>query len=180
MPYHHGDLRRALLDAAADDIVASGVAAMSLRRVAGLAGVSHAAVAHHFGDKRGLLTALAVEGYGLLGDAMAAASADRRDGDLLAFAIGYVRFAADHPAHFGVMFLPDVLDEASSELVAARARTREMLASATGSADRAVAAWALVHGLATLYLSGNLTVHTTEGLVRLTRRAAGSLTTLGG
>src|SRR5688500_14140574 len=53
-PYHHGDLPAALLAAAAAEIAEVGPAAMSLRKVAGRAGVSHTAAAHHFGDKRGL------------------------------------------------------------------------------------------------------------------------------
>ena len=62
-PYHHGNLRRALLDAALESIAAAGPAALSLRELARRVGVSHAAPAHHFGDKAGLLTALATEGY---------------------------------------------------------------------------------------------------------------------
>ena len=62
-PYHHGDLRRALLDEAVASLRESGTAALSLRDLARRAGVSHAAPAHHFGDKRGLLTAVAAEGY---------------------------------------------------------------------------------------------------------------------
>src|SRR5918994_1639788 len=69
-PYHHGDLRRTLLAAAVDAIAESGPTALSLRDLARRAGVSHAAPAHHFGDKAGLLTALAAEGYELLGEAL--------------------------------------------------------------------------------------------------------------
>ncbi|MFC7657596.1 TetR/AcrR family transcriptional regulator [Pseudonocardia benzenivorans] len=63
-PYHHGNLRRALLDASAQLVGERGPAALSLREVARRAGVSHAAPAHHFTDRRGLLTALAAEGWG--------------------------------------------------------------------------------------------------------------------
>jgi AcrR family transcriptional regulator len=69
-PYHHGDLRRAVLDAAVAAIAESGPAALSLRDLARRAEVSHAAPAHHFGDKAGVLTALAAEGYALLADAL--------------------------------------------------------------------------------------------------------------
>ncbi len=69
-PYHHGDLRQAVLDAAVAAITEAGPAAVSLRELARRAGVSHAAPAHHFGDKAGLLTALAAEGYDLLADAL--------------------------------------------------------------------------------------------------------------
>ena len=64
--YHHGDLRRGLLRAAAEAIAENGVAAVSMRDLARRAGVSHAAPTHHFGDKSGLLTAFAAEGFDLL------------------------------------------------------------------------------------------------------------------
>jgi AcrR family transcriptional regulator len=69
VPYHHGDLRRAILDAAVESISAHGSTALSLREVSRRAGVSHAAPIHHFGDKAGVLTALAAEGYELLAEA---------------------------------------------------------------------------------------------------------------
>ena len=56
-PYHHGDLRAALLAAAEVELSEKGVEGFSLRSVAKRAGVSHAAPAHHFGDSQGLLTA---------------------------------------------------------------------------------------------------------------------------
>ena len=105
-PYHHGDLRRAVLTAAVEAIDESGPAGISLRDLARRAGVSHAAPAHHFGDKAGLLTALAVEGYDMLADAVIAAH--RRTGDLVETGVAYVRFAVDHRAHFEVMFRPDL------------------------------------------------------------------------
>ena len=58
-PYHHGDLRRAILTAALDVIAADGPSGLSLRDLARRAGVSHAAPAHHFKDRAGLLTAIA-------------------------------------------------------------------------------------------------------------------------
>ncbi|MEV0154791.1 TetR/AcrR family transcriptional regulator [Micromonospora sp. NPDC050686] len=155
--YHHGDLRRALLDAAAEAMAESGVAELSLRDLARRAGVSHAAPAHHFGDKAGLLTALATEGYQLLGEAL-------REGDdgLLEAGVAYVRFAVRHPAHFEVMFRPDLHRADDQDLAAARARTRELLrggvAQHTGRDPDvdSLAAWSIVHGFATLWLSGAL------------------------
>ncbi|HEY4419033.1 MAG TPA: TetR family transcriptional regulator, partial [Pseudonocardia sp.] len=78
MPYHHGDLRRALLDTALQAVAEQGPAAISLRDVARRAGVSHAAPTHHFGDKTGLLTALAAEGWSLLADALTEAGEQKR------------------------------------------------------------------------------------------------------
>src|SRR5437763_13451961 len=115
MPYHHGDLRRTLLAAAAEAIAEHGPAAISLRDLARRADVSHAAPAHHFGDKAGLLTALAAEGYGLLAAALGEAA--ERTGSFLEVGVAYVGFAVDHPAHFAVMYRPD-LYHAGDPLVA--------------------------------------------------------------
>src|SRR5689334_25241030 len=101
-PYHHGDLRRAILSAALDVIATDGPTALSLRDLARRAGVSHAAPAHHFKDKAGLLTAIAIDGYERLAVALEAGSS------LLELGAAYVRFALDHPAHFEVMFSPDL------------------------------------------------------------------------
>lgn len=155
--YHHGDLRRVLLDAAADAIAESGPAALSLRELARRAGVSHAAPAHHFGDKAGLLTALATQGFDLLADALRQAG-----DDLLDTGVAYVGFAVQHRAHFDVMFRPELYRPDDPELIAARARSGELLrggvARHTGREPDtdALAAWSIVHGFATLWLSGAL------------------------
>jgi AcrR family transcriptional regulator len=175
-PYHHGNLRAALLAAAAAEIAEVGTAAMSLRRVAGRAGVSHTAAAHHFGDKRGLLTALAAEGHRALAEALAAA----RPGGRLALGEAYLRFAHDHRPWFEVMFRPELLRTDDPELVeASRSSFGELRAtSRTGGGtgdDLAYGAWGLVHGLAVLWLSGNLPVATVEEAQALLRRSARAL-----
>src|SRR3954453_1536093 len=113
--YHHGDLRRAILTAALDVIAADGPSALSLRDLPRRAGVSHAAPAHHFKDRTGLLTAIAAEGYELLAAALREAS------DLKDAGVRYVRFAREHPAHFQVMFAPELLRADDLELTTARA-----------------------------------------------------------
>ncbi|KUN60301.1 TetR/AcrR family transcriptional regulator [Streptomyces griseorubiginosus] len=159
-PYHHGDLRRAILGAALDVIAAEGPAALSLRDLARRAGVSHAAPAHHFKDRTGLLTAIAAEGFGLLAAALKEAA------DLKDAGVRYVRFAREHPAHFQVMFAPGLLRADDLELTTGRALATDALRSAV-SGVRAedfgidarlagVAAWSLAHGFATLLLSHNL------------------------
>jgi AcrR family transcriptional regulator len=164
-PYHHGDLRRALLAAAVDAIAESGPAALSLRDLARRAGVSHAAPAHHFGDKAGLLTALAAQGYGKLADALD--EARDRTGSILEIGVAYVRFAVDHRAHFDVMFRPDLYDESDPELGAQQDRATAALAAAVATLPSdtvpdeeartaGLSAWAIVHGFATLWLSGAL------------------------
>ena len=122
--YHHGDLRAALLAAAVEVIDESGPAALSLRDLARRVGVSHAAPAHHFGDKTGLLTALATEGFELLAEALAPT---RPPGDLVELGVGYVLFAVQHRAHFEVMFRPDLLHQDDPGLVAAQAGSQAAL-----------------------------------------------------
>ncbi|MBK1782766.1 TetR/AcrR family transcriptional regulator [Prauserella cavernicola] len=163
--YHHGDLRRAVLDAAIDVITTEGPGSLSLRDLARRAGVSHAAPAHHFTDKAGVLTALAVEGHELLGDAFADVL-DAGPAQLQELGVRYVRFALQHPAHFEVMFRPDLHRRDSPELLAAQERTGGLLRAGVAAvpADRrgqdtelaTIAAWSLAHGFASLWRGDNL------------------------
>jgi AcrR family transcriptional regulator len=163
-PYHHGDLRQAVLAAAITVISESGPAALSLRDLARRAGVSHAAPAYHFGDKAGLLTAVAAQGYDMLADALTAAQQDT--GQFLEVGVAYVRFAIEHRAHFDVMYRPDLYHADDPAVLAAEARTSEALHGGVSALpdDRTgpdatlagVAAWSLVHGFATLWLNGAL------------------------
>ncbi|CAN5850124.1 MAG: TetR/AcrR family transcriptional regulator [Ilumatobacteraceae bacterium] len=111
-PYHHGDLPNALRAAAVDVIADKGLGAFSLREVARRAGVSHAAPGYHFGDVRGLLTSLAVEGFETLHRELVDAGAGIDDPveRLKAIGRGYVRVAIRHPAHCEVIFRDDVID----------------------------------------------------------------------
>lgn len=176
-PYHHGDLRRALLDAALALVAENGPAALSLREVARSAGVSHAAPAHHFANKAGLLTAIAAEGYHRLADALAGADTFQEKG------VAYVLFATEHPGHFAVMRAPDLLRTDDPDLVAAETAAGEQLrAGATARmvhVDPAapVAAWALVHGLASLLLEGNVRPEPGETVESLARAVTGHLRT---
>ncbi len=178
--YHHGDLRRALLAAAVDVVAEHGPSAVRLRDLARRAGVSHAAPAHHFGDRAGLLTAVAVEGYELLAEALARAAGT---GDFAEVGVAYVLFADSHPGHFPVMFRPDLLRTADPDLVAARARTTAALRDGArrrfGTADRvrALTAWSLVHGLATLVRDGAVAPGPGDDLEGLARAVTRALTT---
>lgn len=157
--YHHGNLRRVLLDAALEAIVEQGPTAWSLRELARRANVSHAAPAHHFGDKTGVLTAVAAEGYELFADAL-----ERESHDFQRVGLAYVRFALESPAYFTVMFRPDLYRVDDPDVAAARDRARAVLVAgartfAAGTApDRAVvlAAWSCAHGFAHLWSSGAL------------------------
>jgi len=157
-PYHHGDLRPALLAAAIEAIEESGATAMSVRDLARRAGVTHTAVTYHFGDKSGLLAAVAADGYRRLAEALTEAKDKHRS--FLEMGVAYVNFALDHPAHFEVMYNAALYDRDDADVVAARAETAALLygsrdATAEELAD-GVAAWSIVHGFATLWLNGNL------------------------
>jgi AcrR family transcriptional regulator len=152
------------MDAATATVGADGPAAVSLRSLAAQAGVSHAAPVHHFGDKAGLFSAIALEGFDLLADELGTVWAET--GDFGEVGVRYVRFAVTHPGHFTVMFQPDLAGGASPELELAKERAFATLndpiaasgwgVNAEGRQTVALASWSIVHGLATLILSGNL------------------------
>src|SRR5215471_3340059 len=173
-PYHHGDLRRALLRAAVEAIGDAGPAAMRLREVARRAGVSHAAAAYHFGDKAGLLTAVAAEGYRMLTEELRSVRDARRS--FLEVGVAYVRFAVSHRAHFEVMYRPELYRPDDAEVREARAAAAVFLyGTAAPDARRlaaGAAAWSLVHGLATLWLNGNLPAQLGDDPEQITRLVA--------
>jgi AcrR family transcriptional regulator len=157
--YHHGDLKSAILQQAAQMVAERGADAISLRELARVAGVSHAAPAHHFTDRKGLFTALATEGFQLLAEALKGAR-----GDFANAALAYVRFATQHPGHYAVMFDRSLHDADDSALTAAEGAAADELNRGVATlADprarndpksAALAAWSLVHGFSTLWLNG--------------------------
>jgi AcrR family transcriptional regulator len=182
VPYHHGDLRRALLDTALEAVGEQGPAAVSLRDVARRAGVSHAAPTHHFRDKAALLTALAAEGWSLLADALREVAAD--GGDFAELGVAYVVFATSHPAHFAVMRAPGLARADDPELEAAMGRARAQLESGVqrfeagstrDAAATALAAWSLVHGLAALILEGAVPLKPDTDVAELARAVTARL-----
>ena len=177
-PYHHGDLRPALLRAAVEAIGQAGPAAMSLRDVARRAGVSHAAAAYHFGDKAGLLTAVAAQGYRMLTQELQNARDSGRG--FLEVGVAYVRFAVSHRAHFEVMYRPELYRPDDAEVREARAGAAVLLYGTAspdaGQLAAGAAAWSLVHGLATLWLNGNLPPQLGTDPEEITRRVAPYLT----
>jgi AcrR family transcriptional regulator len=174
--YHHGDLRRALLESGLALIAERGVDGFTLRAVARRAGVSHAAPYHHFVDRAALLRALVAESFELLGLALAQAGDAAEGGPLehiQAMGVAYVGFALDNPDRYRLMFRPelsrsDARDGASEADVAGAVAFATLVSAVQAAADRdllspktdvggaAVAAWASVHGLASLILEGAL------------------------
>lgn len=170
--YHHGDLATALVEAAEAVLTERGVEGFTLRECARRAGVSHAAPAHHFRDAKGLLTEVAAVGFDRLTEAQRRAreaEPELKD-QLLATGTAYVGFALAHPAQFQLMFQSGLLDhnnarfrEAGRAAFAIFAETFETVRKVrieydvAKSSDPAVLRqWALVHGIATLAVQGQL------------------------
>ena len=171
--YHHGDLPRALLDAALNIVETKGREALTLRAVARLAGVSQAAPYRHFANKEALLAGVAEEGFRSLMSAMresVQACDDIPLARLRAVGIGYVTFATSHPSHFRVMFGRDLADRsafptlrqvASDTLgmvvdAIADCQRAGLVRSEEPAADLALTAWSSVHGLSALLVEGVL------------------------
>jgi AcrR family transcriptional regulator len=157
-------VRDALLAAARAELIEHGTAAISLRAVARRAGVSHAAPKYHFHDRAGLLTAIATEGFLALSRALSRADESDMRRQLAALGAAYIDFGLANPALFELMFAPDHLHEADSELIAAQQDAIGQLTAAvqrlTGASAEtpalALISWALVHGLVTLTRHGAL------------------------
>ena len=170
--YHHGDLRRALVEATSRLVEQNGQEGFTLRAAARLAGVSDGAPYHHFADRDALLAAVAEHGYRTLREELRQ-SADRERGDArrrtLAVGVAYVLFAARNPAKFRLMFGP--LAQAKNrypDLAAAAAELYDLMnAGVLPPHGRAritprtatIARWALVHGLSMLAIDGHLSPH---------------------
>jgi AcrR family transcriptional regulator len=167
--HHHGALRAALLDAVAEIVLEKGPDAVTLRECARRAGVSHSAAAPHFGDKRGLLTAFAIEGEWRLAAAMREEIArlpDRADpaARLAATGRGYIAFAGANPAHFRLMFRAELIDREDPAWRAAVGGAFDVLSEAMDALvpgldararqARLALAWTAVHGFCTLRAEG--------------------------
>lgn len=156
---HHGDLRRALLDAALELVSEVAPAALTLRGVARRAGVSPGACYHHFPDKDALLAAVAYEGFAALAAVQALQVGPDPELRLEQLTAAYVGFALAHPTHYQVMFRvsPGEVIGAGAEVLEEAARgTFETLVAAVAAAapdveasermQRALLVWAQAHG----------------------------------
>jgi AcrR family transcriptional regulator len=174
-PYHHGDLRRALIDAALALVTEEQDWEFSLREVARRADVSHNAPYNHFSDKTDLLSAVAAVGFERLRDGILAAVAetDAADTALIKGGRAYVRLGTKNPALYRLMFGPALTDSHSGEqrplaretgmqsravledIIRRGAQSGVLAISADSKRDIALAAlssWAMVHGLTMLII----------------------------
>ncbi len=169
-PFHHGDLKNALLAEAERVLEAEGVPGLTLRGLARAVGVSPAAPSKHFDDLTGLLSELAASGHmrmhAALTQAMEAAPTPRDSA--LALGESYVAFAQRHPGLFTLMYRSERLDTQRPALKAALEAKRQILRGLLADwpgrspqtqgalAAQATALWCLVHGYAVLLLDGGL------------------------
>jgi AcrR family transcriptional regulator len=169
--YHHGNLRRALIDQALATIDAEGVGRLTLREIGTRLGVSRTALYRHFSDKRELLSAVATEGFRLLRHELIAAWEARGRGPagFQAMGMAYVQFATRHPSHYRVMFGgflgpkgcdPELAVEAEAAFRALVDALVTLQQDGIVYNDDPVAmarfVWAVVHGLAMLTIDGQL------------------------
>ncbi|WP_373541084.1 TetR/AcrR family transcriptional regulator [Chamaesiphon sp.] len=164
--YHHGNLRNALLSIAAELLAEDGLHALSLRKMAQRAGVSHNAPYMHFADKEAVLVAIAEEGFRLLSveveSAISQSSTTRLQ--LISASNAYVNFALNYPNHVQLMFCaydeekyPSLLESSQAslhrlfELVKTGQEKRELISGNTQEMTKAI--WAMVHGVATLSIA---------------------------
>jgi AcrR family transcriptional regulator len=170
-PYHHGNLRQALLRAAETALEARGVQQLSLRELSRELGVSHASPQRHFATKQDLIDALAITGFERLGAAVGKA-AEARSQDfnarLTKAAFAYIGFALKHPALFALMFeakrRPGMRPELRTALVSAFSHIPKVLKEGqeagkiiAGDPDRlALTLGAALHGLVAMSIEGKV------------------------
>ena len=184
--YHHGNLKKTLLDATVKLIAKVGPRAFTLREVARLAKVSHNAPYRHFRDKEELLAAVAAEGFERLACSMIETATPAEDAlqALLLAGRGYVQFALRWPEHFSVMFDHcQNLDEYPGYAASGR-RAFQVLLDKIEGAQRggqlpagdphplAFTAWSMVHGIAKLAISGLLPFKSKDAVLDFTAQAA--------
>jgi AcrR family transcriptional regulator len=186
-PYHHGDLRNALIQAGLEMLSEGGAAALDLRKVARKAGVSHAAPYRHFADKQALVAAINAEGFRRLAERIQSTLREAPDDSfeqLQAIARAYVQFAQEHPWLMREMFSGLTVErEAFAGLYAAskavftfyvevvkRGQERGSLIDGDPGALAGVL-WSLLHGVAMLTIENQMRPYTDgpDGAERVTR-----------
>jgi len=170
-PYHHGNLRRALLDEALATIRKEGVEGVTLREIGARLGVSRTALYRHFADKRALLAAVATEGFRTLREQLVTAweEGGRGPAAFASMGVAYIRFAVSNPSHYRVMFGGFVDPKACDpELAAEAAGAFQALVDALAALQRDALVrrddtvkmsrfvWAVVHGVSMLGIDGQL------------------------
>jgi AcrR family transcriptional regulator len=176
--YHHGDLKNALIKAGIEILSKEGANALSLRKVAQRAGVSHAAPYAHFADKQALIAAISTEGFNRINEKLEEAIQSHQ-GDplrqLVEIAWAYTRFAMEDPDHFKIT-LSGVLEKGKEypAFVAVSKKGFGMVEQVVADCQKAgvlgpgptdavaVSVWSLVHGFVSLLLESQISHTLTE------------------
>jgi AcrR family transcriptional regulator len=190
--HYQGDLRQEMIAAAALALAEVGAEHVSLRDVARRVGVSHAAPAHHFGDKTGMLTAVAIQGFELLVGYLGAA-VEGIGSPLAALPVNgraYLEFSDLYPGHFEIMFRPALINTEDPEFGSVADEAFRQLADLVAACQRqgwepgadttalAVSTWGLFHGLALLRREGSLRTRLPQTSPEAIIEAASTLTGL--
>ena len=165
--HHHGNLKKALVDAGIELLSQGGLSALTLRKCAARAGVTHAAPAHHFNGLKGLLTAIVTEGFKTFTLTMIAqrdAAANDPRARLVAVCNGYLAFAKKNEAMATLMFMTNEIFTGEPEYQTASAAAYQVLVNAcapfkpgtAGNKGTEVLIWSLVQGYASLVRSGQV------------------------
>ena len=168
--YHHGDLKRALVEEGVALLREEGPGALSLRAIAKRVGVSHTAPRNHFGSLRGLLSAIAAEGFHRHAEAMrdGVGAASDPEARLRAAVEGYARFADENPDLYALMFDGERIDMTDPVLSDSSNASYAVLSEIAGRDDpcgpasreerlREGALWTFAHGYVALRRMGGLT-----------------------
>ena len=186
-PYHHGDLRNALIQAGLELLAGGGAQELDLRKVARRAGVSHAAPYRHFADKQALVAAINEEGFHLLAERIRSSLREVSDEpveQLLGVALAYVRFAQENPWLMREMFSGITIERETFEslhtasksvyrLYAEVIRSGQERGKIVDGDPTALAGvlWSVLHGLAMLIIENQMRPYADgpEGTERVTR-----------
>lgn len=172
-PYHHGNLKNALIEKSIDIIKEEGIAALSLRKAARKAGVSHAAPAHHFGDLTGLLASIAQKGFELLLEEIDQKLQENIHQSplirLKSIGLSYISFALNHSYYFKVMFCSKLAEQSLTQDLKDEGRKicrrlaqcvqdcqRNQLIRNEDPMKMAAFIWTSIHGYATLTVNGKM------------------------
>ncbi|MGV3574439.1 MAG: TetR/AcrR family transcriptional regulator [Devosia sp.] len=178
-PYHHGNLRQALLEAALIILEKEGETGLGLRDLARAVGVSAAAPYRHFDSRAALLEALAVTGFQRFSAAMEAVAASNPADPMAAMGKTYVLFALSNANLFRLMFSPQLKKDGRPGLRIAADAAFDTLRHLVGGdmqtgRIKALAAWAKVHGLSILLLDGQIALRAGEDTEALIAEIIGS------
>jgi AcrR family transcriptional regulator len=170
--YHHGELRAGILGAGLEMLQKSDAAALSMREIARMNGVTAPALYRHFPDKEALLSALAEEGLRTLAAEQRAAMQVGGKEGFAAIGRAYVRFAVKNPALFRLIFSAGPQADDRNESAPAKLLAAQIDALAGPAADArarrtsALRAWSLVHGLAMLLIDGQIDASKADSYIR--------------